>query len=70
MDVETWTGELLDAGRKPPTVASYRRVLMLAIGDAERDGLMPRNAAGSRVRHGASDHHHGRCPSTNGPASW
>ena len=36
-------GELLDAGRKPQTVASYRRVLLLAVADAERDGLVPRN---------------------------
>ena len=43
VDVETWTGDLLAAGHKSSTVATYRRVLLLAMADAERDGLVPRN---------------------------
>jgi integrase len=44
-DVESWMRELLAQGRKPATVATYRRVLILALADAERDGLIPRNVA-------------------------
>jgi integrase len=44
-DVEAWMGDMLAAGRKPSTVAVARRVLILALTDAERDGLVIRNAA-------------------------
>jgi integrase len=44
-DVERWMGELLGRGHTPTTVTYYRRVLILALADAERDELVTRNAA-------------------------
>jgi integrase len=44
-DVEAWMGAELAAGKKPGTVTHYRRCLALALADAERDGLVTRNAA-------------------------
>jgi integrase len=45
VDVETWMGDLLADGRKPGTVTYYRRCLILALADAERDELVIRNVA-------------------------
>jgi integrase len=44
-DVEAWIGDVLAQGRKASTVALWRRVLVMALTDAERDGLITRNAA-------------------------
>jgi integrase len=44
-DVEAMTAEMLDRGLAPGTVALTRRVLVVALSDAERDGLVVRNVA-------------------------
>lgn len=44
-DVEEWMADMLALGLQPSTVTLYRRVLILALADAERDGLVQRNAA-------------------------
>jgi integrase len=44
-DVEGMTAAMLDAGLAPGTAALTRRVLVVALSDAERDGLVVRNVA-------------------------
>jgi integrase len=44
-DVEAMTAEMLDHGLAPSTAALTRRVLVVALSDAERDGLVVRNVA-------------------------
>ncbi len=44
-DVERLTGDMLAAGLAPATAAMSRRVLVMALGDAARDGMIPRNVA-------------------------
>jgi integrase len=44
-DVETMTTGLVGRGLKPSTAATARTILTVALSDAERDGLVPRNVA-------------------------
>jgi len=44
-DVESMTGAMIDAGSAPSTAALTRRVLVVALSDAARDGLVARNVA-------------------------
>ncbi len=44
-DVEAMTGAMIDAGRRPSTAALTRRILVIALSDAARDGLVARNVA-------------------------
>ena len=44
-DVEALTGAMIDAGRRASTAALTRRVLVIALSDAARDGLVARNVA-------------------------
>jgi len=44
-DVEAMTADMLNRGKAPGTAALARRVLVVALTDAERDGLVGRNAA-------------------------
>ncbi len=44
-DVEAMTTDMLDRGLAPGTAALTRRVLVVALTDAERDGLVVRNVA-------------------------
>ncbi len=44
-EVERLTGDMLAAGLAPATAAMSRRVLVMALGDAARDGIIPRNVA-------------------------
>lgn len=44
-DVDAMTGAMLAAGCAPATAGMSRRVLVMALGDAARDGLVPRNVA-------------------------
>jgi integrase len=44
-DIETVLARLVDGGMSPSTAALVRRVLVVCLGDAERDGRIPRNVA-------------------------
>ena len=44
-DVERMTGAMIDAGLAPSTAALARTVFVICLGDAERDGIVARNAA-------------------------
>ena len=44
-DVEAMTGAMIDAGAAASTAALTRRVLVIALSDAARDGLVARNVA-------------------------
>src|SRR4051794_1744814 len=44
-DVEAMTASMIDGGIKPSTAALTRRVLVVALSDAARDGLIVRNVA-------------------------
>lgn len=44
-DVEAMTGAMIDRGRRGSTAALARRVLVIALSDAARDGLVVRNVA-------------------------
>lgn len=44
-DVEAMTGAMIDRGRRASTAALARRVLVIALSDAARDGLVARNVA-------------------------
>jgi integrase len=46
-DIETMLGKLIDRGMAPSTAALVRRVLIVSLSDAERDGRIPRNVARS-----------------------
>ena len=44
-DVETMTSGMLGRGLAPATAATARTILTVALSDAERDGIVPRNVA-------------------------
>jgi len=74
-DVDAMTGAMVAAGLSPTTAAMSRRVLALALGDAARDGLVPRNVAAlsrpprPRSRRAGAPRREGSCSGTARPSS-
>lgn len=73
-DIEAWLARLVDGGMASSTAAQVRRVLVVCLADAVRDGRIPRNVASSArpprveaVRPGRSSTRAGTAPGRGRP---